>query len=94
MLADSPKASAALSHRCLQHILREKAGVKHNNLYQEIQEIIDSGALPPHLSEQIDAVRKIGNVAAHPIKSTVSGEVVDVEDGEAEWTLIYIGGVI
>jgi hypothetical protein len=87
VLADSPKASAALSRRCLQHILREKAGVQHGNLYQEIQEVIDSGALPSYLSESIDAVRKIGNVAAHPMKSTVSGEIVDVEDDEAEWTL-------
>jgi len=28
VLPDSPKASAALSRRCLQHILGEKAGVK------------------------------------------------------------------
>ena len=28
VIADSPKASAALSRRCLQHILREKAQVK------------------------------------------------------------------
>src|SRR5882724_728706 len=32
-LADSPKASAALGRRCLQHLLREKAGVKKGNLY-------------------------------------------------------------
>lgn len=32
VLADSPKASAALSRRCLQHILREKAAVKAGDL--------------------------------------------------------------
>ncbi len=87
VLADSPKASAALSRRCLQHILREKASVKHDSLYKEIQEVIDSGALPSYLSESIDVVQKIGNVAAHPMKNTVRREVVNVEDGEAEWTL-------
>jgi hypothetical protein len=37
--------------------------------------------------ESLDAVRNIGNFAAHPIKSTASGEVIDVEPGEAEWNL-------
>jgi len=86
-LDDSPKASAALSRRCLQHILREVAKVKHGNLADEIQSIIDSRAVPTHLIESLDAVRNIGNFAAHPIKSKSSGEVLDVEPGEAEWNL-------
>ena len=87
VLADSLKASAALSRRCLQHILREKAGVRRGDLASEIQQVIDSKNLPSHLSESIDAIRNIGNFAAHPIKSTSSGEVVEVEAGEAEWNL-------
>jgi hypothetical protein len=83
----SPKASAALSRRCLQHVLREKAGVKTKDLANEIQEVLDSGKLPSHLAESLDAIRNIGNFAAHPIKSTSSGEVIDVEPGEAEWNL-------
>jgi len=87
ILTFSPKASSALSRRCLQNILREKAGVKKGNLASEIQEVIDSGNLPSHLSESIDAIRNIGNFAAHPMKSTSTGEIVDVEVGEAEWIL-------
>jgi hypothetical protein len=83
----SPKASAALSRRCLQNILREKAGVKKGDLAREIQEVIDSGKIPSYLSENIDAVRNIGNFAAHPQKSTATGEIIDVEPGEAEWML-------
>ncbi len=86
-LTDSPKASAALSRRCLQHILREVAKVKHGNLADEIQSVIDSNAVPTHLVESLDAVRNTGNFAAHPIKSKSSGEVLDVEPGEAEWNL-------
>lgn len=86
-LADSPKASAALSRRCLQHILREVAKVKHGNLADEIQSVIDSRAVPTHLVDSLDAIRNIGNFAAHPIKSKSSGEVLDVEPGEAEWNL-------
>jgi hypothetical protein len=90
ILQDSPKASAALSRRVLQRILREKANVTHANLANEIQQIIDSGGMPSYLSESIDAVRNIGNFAAQPIKSTCVGEVVETAPGEAEWILDVI----
>lgn len=91
VLGDSPKASSALSRRCLQHLLREKAGVSHSNLSGEIDEAMKG--LPSHLSGAIDAVRTIGNFAAHPIKGERTGEVVDVEPGEAEWNLDTLEGL-
>jgi len=87
VLPDSPKASAALSRRCLQHLLREIAKVKPGNLAHEIQQVIDSAKLPSHLTDSIDAIRNIGNFATHPIKSEKSREIVPVEPGEAEWNL-------
>ncbi len=93
VIGDSPKASAALSRRCLQNILREKAKVKHQDLSKEIDEVLSSKQLPSYLAEGIDAVRNIGNFAAHPIKSTSSGEIVDVEPGEAEWLLDLLEGL-
>ncbi|MBA7648511.1 hypothetical protein ES703_56297 [subsurface metagenome] len=93
ILKFSTKASSALSRRCLQNVLREKAGIKKSNLADEIQKVLDSGKLPSHLAEAIDAVRNIGNFGAHPIKSTHSGEVVDVEPGEAEWNLDVLEGM-
>ncbi len=93
VLSDSPKASAALSRRCLQHLLREKAGVKHGTLSSEIQQVIDSKDLPSHLSEDIDGVREYGNLAAHTTKDTNTGEIVDVEPGEAEWLLDTLEGL-
>ena len=93
VINDSPKASAALSRRCLQNILREKAKVKRQDLSKEIDEVLSSNQLPSYLAEGIDAVRHIGNFAAHPIKSTSSGEVVDVEPGEAEWLLDLLEGL-
>ncbi|MBE2244693.1 MAG: DUF4145 domain-containing protein [Burkholderiaceae bacterium] len=92
-IGDSPQASAALSRRCLQHVLREKSGVKPADLAKEIDQVLNSGQLPSHLAEAIDAVRNIGNFAAHPIKSTHSGEVLPVEPGEAEWTLDVLDGL-
>ncbi len=91
VLSDSPKASAALSRRCLQHLLREKAGVKKGSLNAEIDEAMKN--LPSHLAEAIDAVRTVGNYAAHPSKSKETGEVVDVEPGEAEWNLDTLEGL-
>ncbi len=93
VLSDSPKASAALSRRCLQHLIREKAGIKKPDLAKEIDELIATKALPSHLAEAIDAIRNIGNFAAHPIKTTATGEVVPVEPGEAEWTLDVLDGL-
>lgn len=51
VIQDSPKASAALSRRALQHLLRNAAGVKHGNLANEIQEVLDGGKLPSHIAE-------------------------------------------
>lgn len=85
LLNVSPKASAALSRRCLQRLLREKTGAKHGDLSYEIEQIIKS--LPQGLRENVDAIRHYGNFAAHPNMNTVTGEIVDVEPGEAEWAL-------
>ena len=87
VLSDSPKASAALSRRCLQNMLRDVAGVKPSTLNDEIEEILNRGNLPSHIADSIDGVRNIGNFAAHPIKSRETGEILDVEPGEAEWNL-------
>jgi len=93
VLSDSPKASAALSRRCLQQLLRDQLKVKHGNLADEIQQVLDAHRLPSHLEESIDAVRNIGNFAAHPIKNTNTGQIVDVEPGEAEWLLDVLDGM-
>jgi len=90
VLPDSPKASAALSRRCLQNILREKAKVKHKNLGREIQETLDKKLFPSYIAERVDAVRNVGNFAAHPIKSKQTGEIIEVELGEAELNLDVI----
>jgi hypothetical protein len=91
VLADSPKASAALSRRCLQHLLRETANVEHGSLYDEIGQVLEK--LPSYLSDALDGVRQVGNAAAHPIKSGQTGEVVAVEPGEAEWLLETLEGL-
>lgn len=90
VLLDSPKASAALSRRCLQNLLREVGKVKHSNLVEEIKEIIDRKVLPSYIVKVLDNVRVVGNFAAHPIKSEKTGEIIPVEPWEAEWNLDVI----
>lgn len=83
----SPKASAALSRRILQKILREEYHIKPSSLAKEIDAFIELKDIPAYLLKAVDAVRNIGNFAAHPLKDTNTGEIVDVELGEAEWLL-------
>jgi hypothetical protein len=93
VLVDSPKASAALSRRCLQHILKGKANTTKRDLHDQIEEVINSRSLPSYLADGLHGVRIIGNFAAHPTKSTSTGEIVAVEPAEADWNLDLIEGL-
>jgi len=55
------------------------------DLVDQIEEVLP--ALPSELPRALDAIRVVGNFAAHPIKSTSTSAIVDVEPGEAEWNL-------
>lgn len=59
----------------------------------EIQQVLDNGKLPSHLAEIIDAIRAVGNFAAHPTKSRSTGEIVPVEPAEAELNLEVLEGL-
>jgi hypothetical protein len=86
----SPKASAALSRRILQNILRHELKIKKRTLASEIEEFINLPGVPAHITKAVDAVRVVGNFSAHPIKSDNTGEIVEIEPGEAEWLLDVI----
>lgn len=92
VLDDSPKASAALSRRCLQAVLRDK-GYPQHDLAKQIDAVLASKTLPSSLAANVDAIRNIGNFAAHPIKDTNSGAILPVEDHEAEWNLDVLEGL-
>ena len=85
VLAVSARASAALSRRCLQSVLRSAGNVKPGRLHDEVGEAIKS--LPSYVADDLHALRELGNFGSHPTKSLTTGEIVDVEPGEAEWTL-------
>lgn len=75
----SPKASATLSRRCLQGMIRDFWGISKGRLIDEISELEDKVDLLTW--KAIDAVRKVGNIGAHMEKDV--NVVIDVEPAEA-----------
>ncbi|GEM_PF-643394 len=96
VLALSPTASAALSRRCLQSIIREVSAkdiknFKQGNLKGEINQVTKSKTiLNANLIEMLHGVRIIGNFAAHPNKSKHTNLIMPVEPNEAEFNLTVI----
>ncbi|WP_395949486.1 DUF4145 domain-containing protein [Aeromonas mytilicola subsp. aquatica] len=76
----SPKASATLSRRCLQGVVRDFWQVKPGRLVDEIDQIKDR--VDPLTWGAIDALRKLGNIGAHMEKDI--NLIVDVDPQEAE----------
>jgi hypothetical protein len=85
VLDASTKASAALNRRLLQRIFHEHYKIQEKDLSGEIKKFINTQSPPSYLADALDAVRHVGNFAAHPMKDTNTGEIFDVEPGEAEW---------
>lgn len=76
----SPKASATLSRRCLQGMIRDFWGISKARLFDEIAALEDK--VDPLTWSAIDAMRKIGNVGAHMEKDI--NRIVDVDPDEAD----------
>jgi len=70
--------------------LHEEYGIKKSDLSKEIDAFILLDTVPGDILSAVDAIRNVGNFAAHPIKYQNTGEIVDVEPGEAEWLLEVI----
>lgn len=75
----SPKASATLSRRCLQGIIRDFHKITKSRLVDEIEAL--KGKIDPLVWDAIDAVRNLGNIGAHMEKDI--NLIVDVEPQEA-----------
>jgi hypothetical protein len=76
----SPKASATLSRRCLQGMIRDFWGIKKARLTDEIEAIEDK--VDADTWAAIDAVRTVGNIGAHMEKDI--NVIVDVDPHEAQ----------
>ncbi|HAP3748814.1 TPA: DUF4145 domain-containing protein [Enterococcus faecalis] len=77
----SPKASATLSRRCLQGMIRDYWGISgKNNLFEEINAISDKVTL--QVKQVLDSVRQIGNIGAHMEKDI--NLIIDIDPDEAQ----------
>ena len=90
----SPKASATLTRRCLQGMIRDFCGISKSRLIDEINALrkaVEDGsadrAIAPETVEAIDQVRGVGNIGAHMEKDI--DQIVPVDPGEAQ-TLIEL----
>ena len=82
----SPKASATLSRRCLQGMIRDFWEIKESNLAKAIEKL--EGKIPAAQWKVVDGVRRIGNIGAHMEKDI--NLIVDIEPEEAEKLLKLI----
>lgn len=82
----SPKASATLSRRCLQGIIRDFWKVKPGRLVDEIEQIRDK--TDPLTWDAIESVRKVGNIGAHMEKDI--NLLVDVDPNESQMLIELI----
>lgn len=91
----SPKASATLSRRCLQGVIRDFCGISKPRLIEEIKELkkrIGSSTAPQGVTgdivDAIDAVREIGNIGAH-MEADIN-VIIDVDPNEARSLLSLV----
>lgn len=82
----SPKASATLSRRCLQGMIRDFWNISEKRLVDEIDKL--QPLIPASQWNAIDSLRKIGNIGAH-MKADIN-TIIDVDIGEAEKLLKLI----
>ena len=87
----SPKASATLSRRCLQGMIRDFWGIRvgSGKLYDEITALEE--LVSPSEWEAIDALRSVGNIGAH-MKQDVN-TIIDVGPEEASLLIQFIEGL-
>lgn len=88
----SPKASATLTRRCLQGMIRDFCKITDETLDKEIKRLtslVEADKAPrgvtPESVEAIDHVRKIGNIGAHMEKDI--NLIVDIDPDEAQMLL-------
>jgi hypothetical protein len=96
VLQQGPKASAALSRRCLQSVLWH-AGYEQKDLSKQIDAVLaetdGSKTLPSGVHMIVDTIRNFGNFAAHKITDQTTLQIIDVEPAEAEYCLDVLDSV-
>lgn len=82
----SPKASATLSRRCLQGMIRDFWEVSGSSLFDELGQIEDK--VEPSTVPVLNALRQLGNIGAHPEKDI--SLIIDVTPDESLQLIKFI----
>lgn len=89
LIADlSPKASATLSRRCIQGMIRDFFGISKSRLVDEIDAVKEKTEITPNQIAALKALKDIGNIGAHPERDIEL--IVDVEPNEAKLMITLI----
>ena len=87
LIRNSPTASAIICRRILENVIVDVTGVEVKNLSRALDDLIANDPLPSNLLTQIEAIKHIGNLAAHGVNITDFGEPVSVSYKDADWSL-------
>jgi Domain of unknown function (DUF4145) len=79
--------SAVLARKILADLLERYANVPRSlKLSKMIDDFLGQEGHPSHVRDNLHYLREIADFAAHTQKDTI-GNVIDINPGEAEWTL-------
>lgn len=87
ILGTSPQAAAVIIRKILQSVFHDSYKIKRYTLEQEIKIFKQLPETPIYLAKALEAIRYIGNFAAHPSKDLETGEPIKVDREEAEWLM-------
>lgn len=76
----SPKASATLSRRCIQGMIRDFHDVKASTLYNEISQLEE--IIPASQYKVLHSLRELGNIGAHFEKDVSLIVEIDIDEAE------------
>jgi uncharacterized protein DUF4145 len=93
ILDDSPRMSSVLSRRILQDLLEQFAGRTEYKLEDRIDNFIADTKYPSSIKDNLHHLRDIANFSAHTKTNKATGEIIEVDRDEAEWTLEVVDGL-
>lgn len=77
----SPKASATLSRRCLQNMIRDFWKITKPTLFKEIEAL--DAVIPATQKKVLHSLRQIGNIGAHPETDVNTIIDINIQDASA-----------
>ena len=80
-------ACVTMCRRAIQSCAKDQNANPKNDLFKQLKELNEKGIIPDSLYKVADAIRKKGNVGAHPGKEQNEAEVVEKPEAQAVFHL-------